>query len=687
MLVNGNEIEILAPAGSYENLKTAVLSGADSVYFGLSDFNARRNAENFSTFEQIKEAVDFCHLRGKKAHVTLNTLIYDNEVDLLIKQIETINKVGFDAIIVQDFGCINILKEISKVPLHASTQLSVHNVSDAKKLKQMGFERVVLSREMSLKEIKRIIDKVDIEVEIFIHGALCMSVSGQCYFSSALGNRSGNRGLCAGVCRLPFYVEDKDRYNLSLKDVCYIDYIEEFAKLGISSLKIEGRMKNSAYVKTIVSEVRKKVEKDEYNKKLLEDVFSRSGFTDGYLTGKRNGMFGVRSEEDKAYTRKISEEISKEVMEENKVKVDIRYDFTLGKKAYVEFTDSEHNKVDVYSDIVQEAKNKPLLKDNIEKNLLKLGSTIYEAESITGNADDNIFVPISKINEMRRTASEKLDKLRLDKFPVYQINDFNRLRLKKRLKGNKNIAVLNDISMISDTVLDFFDEVFFPLFDINNLDENIINKYSKKLGVEIPRVYFDDENNIKKFLSLSKSRGIVKGLAHTIGKIDMLDKEGFDVYTGFGTNVVNSYSIDILEKSIKRLENITLSFENTINRINKINAETELSVIVYGYLPLMTSRNCPVKEEIGCEKCKGGKSLTDRMGKKFKVKCNGQTSELYNTYPLCIFDKLNNLNNDINRVFLFNNENKNDIENVIKSYKENKKIDDSTKGCYFRKLM
>ena len=199
MLVNGNEIEILAPAGNFENLKTAILSGADSVYFGLGNFNARRNAKNFSTFEEVKEAVDFCHLRGKKAHVTLNTLVYDNEIEKLIEEVEMINKAGFDAIIVQDLGVINILKQISHVPLHASTQLSVHNVSDAKKLKEMGFDRVVLSRELSLVEIQRILDEVDIEVEIFMHGALCMSVSGQCYFSSALGERSGNRGLCAGV--------------------------------------------------------------------------------------------------------------------------------------------------------------------------------------------------------------------------------------------------------------------------------------------------------------------------------------------------------------------------------------------------------------------------------------------------------------------------------------------------------
>ena len=418
MIVNGNEIEILAPAGSFENLKTAILSGADSVYFGLSNFNARRNAENFSSFEDIKEAVDFCHLRGKKAHVTLNTLVYDNEIQDLVKEIEVINKAGFDAIIVQDLGVINILKQISKVPIHASTQLSVHNVSDAKKLKDMGFDRVVLSRELSLKEIKRIMDEVDVEVEIFIHGALCMSVSGQCYFSSALGERSGNRGLCAGVCRLPFYVREKGRYDLSLKDVCYIDYIEEFANMGIASLKIEGRMKSKEYVKSVVSEIRNKIEFGKYNKKLLKDVFSRSGFTDGYITGKRNNMFGIRSEEDKSYTKAAIEEIKSKDIYEDKVKVDIKYDFTLGKNSYLEMIDEDNNIVSVKGDIIEEAKNKPTAKENIEKNLLKLGSTVYEINDMEGKADNNIFVPISSINELRRNATDKLDKISISKFPV-----------------------------------------------------------------------------------------------------------------------------------------------------------------------------------------------------------------------------------------------------------------------------
>lgn len=687
MLVNGNEIEILAPAGNFENLKTAILSGADSVYFGLGNFNARRNAKNFSTFEEVKEAVDFCHLRGKKAHVTLNTLVYDNEIEKLIEEVEMINKAGFDAIIVQDLGVINILKQISHVPLHASTQLSVHNVSDAKKLKEMGFDRVVLSRELSLVEIQRILDEVDIEVEIFMHGALCMSVSGQCYFSSALGERSGNRGLCAGVCRLPFYVNDKNRYNLSLKDACYIDYIDTFAKMGIASLKIEGRMKSNEYVKSVVCAVKDKVEKGYYKKKQLENVFSRSGFTDGYITGKRNDMFGIRSEEDKSYTKQISEEIKNMDIEEEKVKVNVTYDFSLGEKAYVKVTDEEGVSVEQFGPIIEQAKNKPTLKENIEKNLSKFGESIYFVDKMNGNTDYNIFIPVSAINEMRRNAIKEMDSIRLNRFKTYDIDTLKKINKKDIVREHKNIAVLSNINLLTNKVLNYFDIIFVPLFQVKNISKDVIEKYSEKLGVEIPRIYFDREDNIELMLDTIEEIGINKALSHTIGKIYLADEKGFDVYSGFGSNITNSYSVDILEKNINNLKNITLSFENTVNNINKIKTNTPLSVIVYGYLPLMTVRNCPVNEEVGCKNCNKNKSLTDRMGKKFKVKCNGQTSEIFNTYPVCIFDKLDKLKDNIDRVFLFTNENSKEVDIVIDKYLRKERLAESTKGCYFRKLL
>ena len=551
----------------------------------------------------------------------------------------------------------------------------------------MGFDRVVLSRELSLMEIQRILDEVDIEVEIFMHGALCMSVSGQCYFSSALGERSGNRGLCAGVCRLPFYVNDKNRYNLSLKDACYIDYIDTFAKMGIASLKIEGRMKSNEYVKSVVCAVKDKVEKGYYNKKQLENVFSRSGFTDGYITGKRNDMFGIRSEEDKSYTKQISEEIKNMDIEEEKVKVNVTYDFSLGEKAYVKVTDKEGGSVEQFGPIIEQAKNKPTLKENIEKNLSKFGDSIYFVDKMDGNTDDNIFIPVSAINEMRRNAIKEMDSIRLNRFKTYDIDTLKKINKKDIVREHKNIAVLSNINLLTNKVLNYFDIIFVPLFQVRNISKDVIEKYSEKLGVEIPRIYFDREDNIELMLDTAKEIGINKALSHTIGKIYLADEKGFDVYSGFGSNITNSYSVDILEKNINNLKNITLSFENTVNNINKIKTNTPLSVIVYGYLPLMTVRNCPVNEEVGCKNCNKNKSLTDRMGKKFKVKCKGQTSEIFNTYPVCIFDKLDKLKDNIDRVFLFTNENSKEVDIVIDKYLRKERLAESTKGCYFRKLL
>lgn len=684
MNVNGKEIEILAPAGNMENLSTAIKYGADSVYFGMGNFNARRNAKNFSSFEEVKEAVDFCHMYNKGAHLTLNTIVYDKEIKDLVKEIEIINKAKFDAIIVEDLGVVNLLKQMTNIPLHASTQLSVHNVSEAKKLKEMGFSRVVLAREMSLKEMKRILDSVDIEVEIFIHGALCMSVSGQCYFSSALGDRSGNRGLCAGVCRLPFYVEKEGSYDLSLKDVCYIDYIKEFADIGISSLKIEGRMKSKEYVKTVVGEIKEEVTKDSYDKNLLSSVFSRDGFTDGYITGKREDMFGVRSVNDKKKTACTLNTIKE--YEEDKILLDIKYNIEEGKEGVVCFCDEENN-VEISLGQIEKAKNKPVTKEKIEENLCKMGGTIFKVNNINGQLYGNVFIPVSKINEARREGIEKLSCLRLEKFKMGKFKPYTKIKEKNSNNSSKNIGVFKNIEMIDEEILNFFDIIFLPLFDFFSLDEDLINKYQDKIGVEIPRIYFDDEKKITTALNNIKKHKVNKVLAHTIGKLDIADKLGFNVYSGFGTNVANSYSVDLLENEIKNIKDITCSFENTLTNINNIKSNVNKSMIIYAHIPLMIVRNCPVKQEIGCKKCDKNKGLIDRKGEKFKVKCNGITSEIYNSKAVCLFEDLDKIDDNINKVFLFNYENKQEIKDIINKYKIGKNIDKNTKGCYFRKLI
>lgn len=685
MIVKGREIEILAPAGNFDNLKTAVDSGADSVYFGLSSFNARRNADNFSTFDDAKRAVDYCHLRGARAHVTINTIVYDEEFSELEKTVRIANSAGFDAVIVQDLGAVSLIKQMTDIPLHASTQMSAHSASDAMKLKEMGFKRVVLAREMSLDEIRKVVESVDIETEIFVHGALCMSVSGQCYFSSALGERSGNRGLCAGVCRLPFHVNEKGRYALSLKDQSVIDYIETFAETGITSLKIEGRMKSSAYVKTIVEQTRKMAETSSYDRKLLESAFSRQGFTDGYITGKRDNMFGVRSEKDKEKTRQAEKALAGKNPEGIKHSIYLSCTAREEKPFTVTAYDEERS-VTVFSDTVQKARKKAVNVEDIKKNLSKFGNTVYEPEEIHVDLDEGIFIPVSVINGARRELCEKLDEKRLEGFRRKEASAFHKKHEGIHENVRKDTGMFYDIRVLDEEIMNLFDTVFVPLFDLEKAAEKTGEKNLEKLGVMIPRVWFEDDRILENHLEKAKKLGISKAMAHTLGRCQMADSLGFEVYTGFGMNTANSEAVSVIEKEIKGLKDITLSFENTFNRMNRIESETALSAIVYGRLPLMITRNCPVKEEISCRKCRRSSSLTDRMNEKFPVRCASGTSEIYNAHPLCVFERDDRLSDRINRILLFATEGKREIRNVMKAYSERENIPESTRGCYFRKL-
>ena len=306
-----SKIEILAPVGSEEMLHAAVFSGADAVYLGFSGFNARTSAGNFDA-DSLKEAVRFCHVRGVKVHVALNTTVYGTELAQLADAVRAVAASGADAVICQDLAVATLIGKIApQLPRHGSTQMSVHSLQGALELKELGFTRVVLARELSLPEVEHITKHCGIETECFVHGALCMCVSGQCYMSAFLGGRSGNRGSCAGPCRLPFEAnalpEGKPGrlHHLSLKDNSVIDKLDKLQALGVASAKIEGRLRTPEYVAAAVSACLAGREGRAYDRDLLKNAFSRSGFTSGYLDGKIDGtMFGVRSEADAEQTKK-----------------------------------------------------------------------------------------------------------------------------------------------------------------------------------------------------------------------------------------------------------------------------------------------------------------------------------------------------------------------------------------------
>ena len=352
-----SKIEILAPVGSEEMLRAAVFSGADAVYLGFSGFNARTGAGNFDA-DSLKEAVRFCHARGVAVHVALNTTVYGGELAGLADAVRAVAASGADAVICQDLAVAKLIGDIApQLPRHGSTQMSVHTLQGALELKELGFARVVLARELSLPEVEHITKHCGIETECFVHGALCMCVSGQCYMSAFLGGRSGNRGSCAGPCRLPFEANSLPEgkpgrlHHLSLKDNSVIDKLDKLQAIGVASAKIEGRLRTPEYVAAAVSACLAGREGRAYDRDLLKNAFSRSGFTSGYLDGKIDGtMFGVRSEADAELTRKTLPAL-RELYRRERSRVPVKMKLEIeegGEKLTV--TDADGNRAFAYGD-------------------------------------------------------------------------------------------------------------------------------------------------------------------------------------------------------------------------------------------------------------------------------------------------------------------------------------------------
>ncbi len=411
--------EVLAPVGNNEMLIAAVRSGADAVYFGAKDFSARRNAENFGDFE-LKNVIKYCHIRGVKAYLTLNILIKDSEMADAVDLAKNAYNFGIDGVIVQDIGLAKVLhKLLPDLPLHASTQMSIHTPAALPILKQMGFTQVVVAREMSLEDLKQFCiesQKYNITVEAFVHGALCMSVSGQCLLSAYLGSRSGNRGLCAGPCRLPFKVENGTGYDLSLKDLSHLDYVNELYKIGVRSFKIEGRMKRPEYVAAATKACKAALQTGAVPTDLaetLKNVFSRSGFTSGYLENKLGcDMFGIRTKDDVVSADKafpLLHEIYRNELQS--VAVEVSFKAKKGEEIKLSLCDGE-NTASMVGPVPDLAQNKAADRESVLKNLNKFGGTPYFAEKLDISLDDGLFLPASVINDLRRQATEMLSEKR-----------------------------------------------------------------------------------------------------------------------------------------------------------------------------------------------------------------------------------------------------------------------------------
>lgn len=668
--------EILAPAGSEEALKSAVLSGADAVYFGMGNFNARRNAQNF-TDEQLKNAIEYCHARGVKVHITLNTLIKDCELSEIYDSIRKIASFGADAVIVQDLGVARAVKEICpEITMHASTQMSVGTLEGLHTLEKLGFSRAVLPRELSFKEIKYLCENSPIELEIFIHGALCMCVSGQCLMSAVLGSRSGNRGLCAQPCRLPFKAEKGTGHDLSLKDLSLIEHIPELAEMGICSFKIEGRMKRPEYVSAAVKAC-KEATKGEYTfetEKDLHDLFSRSGFTDGYFVDKRGrDMFGYREKENvQSATKELLNKYAINYEKETpRYKVSFKFGGKIGEKAFA-IAECNGYSVKTESEMLCEVPiNRPISVERIQDALKKCGGTQFEAESVEILGEVDYSLPVSALNSMRRAVLEMLENKILGKnernlFPSpvpTEIESENRREIYCRFDNAEQIP--NNIDA---------DLIFVPLGTDNEIIKN--NSY----GVELPHGMFGNGEKVEKMLNNSTAEYC---LCHTLDAVAVAKKCGKKIVASPSMNIFNSLAMDTAKKL--GIHKVIVSNECTLEKFPKISSSVSKGITVYGRTPLMLVRNCPVKNGKSCAECKRQSEITDRKGISFPVRCHMGYSEILNSRPTFMADRMREIPPCDILFFNFTTEEKWEVENILKVYEnEEKPTGEFTRGLLYR---
>lgn len=678
--------EILAPAGSLDCVKAAVRCGANAVYLGAKDFNARRNAENFD-FKQLKEIVEYCHARSVKVHITLNTLVRDDEMAKAVNVVQHICRIGADVLILQDLGLAEIVKKCAgELERHASTQMSVQTAYGLKLLEELGYKTAVVPREATKEEIKNLSEKTDIKLEAFVHGALCMCVSGQCYLSAMLGGRSGNRGMCAQPCRLSFSAGEAGRHDLSLKDLSLIDKAQEMGHIGVTSLKIEGRMKRPEYVAAAVTALKNQLcgKNDEEVTSALSAVFSRSGFTGGYFENRRGSdMFGFRTKEDVTASNNKVLSFLQRLYDREMPRRKVSFFFTAISGEPVSLCASCGKKrVFVSGDYVPEkALNKPTDEETVKEKLSKCGGTMFDAEKIEIQLDSGIVVPASVINSLRRTALEKLETelAKVKPKPFTQPDLTTESHIAKKV--TKYHIRVDSISQIPDN-LENVENLIIPLSDVQKYVESNENTPQKVL-VEIPRGIFGTDERILRQLKSAKLGGIDGAYCNTIDAVSLAKQAGLEVHTGFGLNVFNTWTQNLLEDL--DVKSTTLSPELTLVQAQRIGGKAERGIIAYGRLPLMLTRNCPIKNIRSCDECKRKSSLTDRKNIKFPVRCSNGFSEILNSRPIYLGDRVGEIKNMDFITFYFTTEKKELVQAVLDAYRKGKSAKgEFTRGLYYR---
>lgn len=769
------KVEILAPAGSYESLVAAINAGADAVYLGGRLYGARAYADNFGE-EELIEGIKYAHLYGVKIYLTINTLFKDEEIEALYEYLLPYYRAGLDAVIVQDLGVLKFVRShFPELEIHASTQMSQTGKYGAKLLKDMGATRVVTAREISLSEIRDISENVDIEIESFVHGAMCYCYSGQCLLSSFIGGRSGNRGRCAQACRLPYTVGKDTAYYMSLKDMCTLEIIPDIIDAGVFSLKIEGRMKSSSYTALVVATYRKYVDMyikngregykvNEEDVRNLMDLYNRGSFTQGYynmhnskkmmamlrpnhqgvLVGtvmkKRGGEVTVKLVEDvnskdildvkdtfdytlkegnekgriitlrvskecklkegdeiyRTRNNKLLDEVSKDFIQNNR-KIEIKGQFVanVGCNAYLTVYLGENMATVASEEVVLGAKNKPVDEETIRKQLAKTGGTNFEFVELEVAVDENIFISLKSINELRRNALLELTKNVSESFEKNQ--HIEKICKESNYENNKTeskLTILLDDDTRIENVLKYEEvkRVYVEMAGINRNIEDLVSeahKNSKELYVALPYIF--RSKSVRYFEENMADKQVDGYLVRNLEEYQYIKANNIQGNVIFDYNVYqfNKWGQDVLVNDLQG--ETTCSVELNFTQLKEIGANNS-ELIVYGYLPMMISSQCFVMNTSGCTAKPGLTSVSDRCNNKFFVKndCTNCYNIIYNATPLVLCDKVSEIENvspQSIRVMIGAMDMDN-VDEIIKSVLEGKNsFGQITRGHFLRGVM
>lgn len=691
-------MELLAPAGSMEALRAAVCNGADAVYLGADTFNARINARNFSAAD-LQEAVVYCHVRGVKVHLTLNTLVLDREMPRAAELIRLAASCGVDAFIVQDLGVVSLCRQLAPdVPIHASTQMSIHSLEGVMEAAALGCSRVVLARELPAEEIAHICKKSPVEIEVFVHGALCMCYSGQCYLSSVIGRRSGNRGQCAQPCRLPYGYGrfESTRYPLSLKDNCLAGELDELRRMGVASIKIEGRMKRPEYVAIVTRAYRTVLNGGKLmpsDLQELETAFSRQGFTDGYFRGQTGSdMFGRRQEGEDTADLFASARATYEQGEPQRIGVRFYAMIRRGEPAQLAVEDPDGNLCRARGPVPEQAVYRSLTPQDLEQQLKKTGGTPYLCTAVRSSLDPDLMLPASAINAMRRDVIAELTAKRGRAAPAH-LNAYDEPPRYDGIAGEPQLTIaVRTAGQITSRMLSMKPTVLYvPLSELAEHPD-----LPQRVGVEtqlaaiLPRVIWSGElAPVARQLRTVYEMGVRQVLAGNLGQLHIARAAGFAVRGDFGLNIVNSRAMRYLRE--QGLDSQLLSFELTLPQIRDISKAVPAELLIYGRLPLMLMENCVMKNRTGICACQTGTvRLVDRVGEEFPIVKDPGTCRnvLLNGKKLYLLDKKDALRGmGLWALRLqFTTENPGEIDKVLMDYQGRAVFDAGsyTRGLYSR---